>query len=175
MDQPILTYIKTPLHHYTFKPQPIFEWVLSQIKGEHYLNLFAGETELGMSEWRNDMNPDMKNLDSTMEAFEFVKWYDEAIKLGVPGFEKFDTVILDPPYAYRKSMEFYGGRKNSKFKLVKDLLPNIVEDHGRVITFGYHSVSMGINRGFSLHEVAIFNHGGAMHDTIACVEIKTRL
>jgi hypothetical protein len=41
---------------------------------------------------------------------------------------------------------------------------------GIVITFGYHSVSMGAGRGFAVQQVALFSHGGAIDDTIATVE-----
>jgi 23S rRNA G2069 N7-methylase RlmK/C1962 C5-methylase RlmI len=64
-----------------------------------------------------------------------------------PHKDKFDTIILDPPYAYRKSMEMYNGHKASKFNQIKDLIPKILNKNGIVITFGYHSVSMGNSRG----------------------------
>ena len=83
---------------------------------------------------------------------------------------KFDTIILDPPYAYRKSMEMYNGHKASKFNQVKDNLKNILNENGRVITFGYHSVSMGKNRGFEQERILLISHGGAIHDTIAVIE-----
>lgn len=41
---------------------------------------------------------------------------------------------------------------------------------GRVITFGYHSVSMGKRRGFTQERILLMSHGGAIHDTIAVVE-----
>ena len=59
---------------------------------------------------------------------------------------KFDTVILDPPYSYRKSMEMYNGNLNSKFKLIADNLPRIVTLTARIISFGYHSSFFGLTR-----------------------------
>jgi hypothetical protein len=44
----------------------------------------------------------------------------------------------------------------------------------RVITFGYHSVSMGRSRGFEVSEICIMSHGGAIHDTIATVEDRQK-
>ena len=84
--------------------------------------------------------------------------------------EKFDTILLDPPYAYRKSMEMYKGIRCSPFKQLKDEIPNVLKQGGKVITFGYHSNTMGQNRGFTVEKICLFSHGGAIHDTIASVE-----
>jgi 23S rRNA G2069 N7-methylase RlmK/C1962 C5-methylase RlmI len=83
---------------------------------------------------------------------------------------KFNTVLLDPPYAYRKSMELYKGHICSPFKQLKDEIPRILQPKGIVITFGYHSISMGQARGFIPEQIALFSHGGAIHDTIATIE-----
>lgn len=82
----------------------------------------------------------------------------------------FQTVLLDPPYAYRKSMELYKGIICSPFRQLKDEVPKVLEPGGVVITFGYHSVAMGKSRGFEPERIAVFCHGGAIHDTIATVE-----
>ena len=84
----------------------------------------------------------------------------------------FDTVLLDPPYSYRKSMEMYGGRKMSTFNAVKNCITEILTEDGIVITFGYHSVSMGKTRGFEQEEILLMSHGGAIHDTVAIIERK---
>lgn len=83
---------------------------------------------------------------------------------------KFNTVLLDPPYAYRKSMELYNGMVCSPFRQLKDAIIPIVKPGSLVITFGYHSIVMGKNRLFQLEKLALFSHGGAIHDTIASVE-----
>jgi predicted methyltransferase len=124
------------------------------------LNLFAGKTKLAINEFRNDIDPDVE-ADTHIDALEFVKTWKG---------DNFDTVLLDPPYAIRKSMEMYGGRRASPFRQLKDVLPNIIKDKGKLITFGYHSNVMGKNRGFKVEKIALFSHGGAIHDTIASVE-----
>lgn len=154
-------YLKCPLHKYTFKVRKIREWVEVNCMG-YTLNLFCGPTKLNINEYRVDLNPDVIS-DITMDAFEFVSQYKG---------DKFNTILLDPPYAYRKSMEMYEGRMCSDFNKLKDLLPGILNENGRIITFGYHSVSMGIKRGFKVDRIALFSHGGAIHDTIATIEIK---
>lgn len=155
------TYMKTPLRRYTFENRRIREWVESHVEGR-VLNLFAGKTKLDCHEVRNDIRGDMP-ADYHMDALEFVK--------GWVGGE-FNTVLLDPPYSYRKSMEMYNGKKASAFNEVKDTIPKILKPGGLVITFGYHSNSMGAKRGFTQEHLLVMSHGGAIHDTLAIIERK---
>jgi hypothetical protein len=53
---------------------------------------------------------------------------------------------------------------------MKDEVVNVLKPNGKVITFGYHSNTMGANRGFKVEKIGLFSHGGAIHDTIASVE-----
>lgn len=155
-----MEYMKTPLHKYTFSVSTIRNWVEKNSEGK-VLNLFAGKTELNLDEYRVDKDETM-NADWYGDALDFVKQCDQ----------KFDTIILDPPYSYRKSMEMYNGNKASAFKIIKDKLPDLLKEKGKVITFGYHSVSMGKTRGFKQDKVLLMSHGGAIHDTIAVIESK---
>lgn len=157
----IFTYIKTPLNKYTFSIKPIRDWVENRSKGR-VCNLFAGKTKLNLDEFRIDK-------DKTMLA----DWYGDAYDYVKQCKEKYDTILLDPPYAYRKSIEMYNGHKASKFNEIKDIIPKLLNKDGIVITFGYQSVSMGKKRGFRQHEILLLSHGGAIHDTIAVVERKT--
>ena len=155
----ILEYLKTPLHKYTFSRKPIREWVERNSKGK-VLNLFAGKVLLNLDEMRNDVDLGM-NADYNMDALEFIRIWDTFV---------FNTIILDPPYSYRKSMEMYNGHLNSKFKLIADEIPRILKKDGNVISFGYHSTFMGKVRDFKLKELCVFAHGGAQHCTIGIVE-----
>ena len=159
-----IDYIRCPLKRYTFQVKPIREWVENECEGV-VLNLFAGKTPLSsnISEIRNDIDIEML-ADFHLDALEFVQNWQ------VWQGQKFHTVILDPPYSYRKSMEMYNGFKASPFRQLKDALPQILESDGKIITFGYHSVVMGRGRGFEVEKIALFSHGGAIHDTIASVE-----
>jgi hypothetical protein len=155
--------MKTPLYRYTFKNKRIKEWVENRCEGIT-LNLFAGLNMLeGVNEIRNDLDPDAP-ADYYMDALQLVEQFE--------GNVLFETVLLDPPYSYRKSMEMYGGRKMSAFNAVKNGIDEILTKDGIVITFGYHSVSMGKTRGFAQEEVLLLSHGGAIHDTIAIIERK---
>ena len=158
----MFTYIKTPLNRYTFKSKSIRDWLESRCYGK-VLNLFAGKTLLNVNEVRNDIDESMV-ADYHMDALDFVKCWKG---------NKFDVVILDPPYSYRKSMEMYNSHRASRFNQIKDLLPKILKRGGKVITFGYHSVSMGKKRGFSQEKILLMSHGGAIHDTIATIELLT--
>ena len=152
-------YIKCPLNRWTFKVKPIREWTEQTCEGLT-LNLFAGRTKLMIDEVRNDLD-DEALADFNMDALEFVKAWNG---------REFNTILLDPPYAYRKSMEMYKGIKASPFRQLKDEIPRILSPGGIVITFGYHSNTMGAGRQFKTERIGLFSHGGAIHDTIASVE-----
>ena len=85
---------------------------------------------------------------------------------------KFNTVILDPPYSYRKSMEMYNNHRNSRFKLIADNLSKIITKNAKIISFGYHTTFMGRVRSFELSELCVFAHGGSQHATIGIIEEK---
>jgi len=157
----IIEYMKVPLHKYTFKPEKLRGWVEDNIEGV-VLNLFAGEIKLNCDEVRNDIRSEMP-ADYHMDALDFVREWKGSL---------FDTVILDPPYGYRKSMELYDGAVSSPFNSLKNHLSSILNPLGKVITFGYHSISMGKSRGFEQEKILLMSHGGAIHDTIAVVEKK---
>jgi hypothetical protein len=159
----VLTLINTNLRRYTFQSPKIKKWVENRSSG-YCLNLFAGLTKLDITEIRNDINPDMM-ADFHKDALDFIKEWDGA---------KFDTVILDPPYAYRKAMELYDSRYSSRFKQIADNIENILNPNGIIISFGYHSTFMGQKRGFELKELCVFAHGGAQHCTIGIIETRRR-
>jgi len=156
------SYLKTPINRYTFKSERIKVWVESNVE-ELVLNLFAGKVLLKCREIRNDINENMPGH-YHMDALDFCNYWKEQ------NYEKFRTILLDPPYSYRKSMTKYEGRVMSPFNALKNVLPSILEDSGIVITFGYHSVSMGTKRGFRQEHILLISHSGAIHDTIATIE-----
>ena len=162
------TYLRTPLYRYTFRNKKIRKWVESHVEGK-VLNLFAGKYRLNCDEVRNDIREDM-DADYHMDALDFVKYWSCVVN-AYEG-EKFGTIILDPPYAYRKSMEMYDGALSSRFNQVKNEIQKILRPNGIVITFGYHSNSMGKKRGYEQEHILLMSHGGAIHDTIAIIERK---
>ncbi|MFA6083416.1 hypothetical protein [Mucilaginibacter sp.] len=159
----VIDHIRCPLHRYTFTIKPIRDWVENNCEG-NVLNLFCGKTPLAVNETRNDLNLEIE-ADFHLDALELLRTWNGP---------RFQTILLDPPYAYRKSMELYNGAVCSPFRQLKDAIGKCIMPNGIVITFGYHSVSMGRNRGYTLEKLAIFSHGGAIHDTIASMERFTR-
>lgn len=159
-----LELIRSNLRRYTFESPKIKKWTESNCSGL-VLNLFAGKTKLKVNEIRNDIDI-TADADYNKDAFDFVREYN-----GMP----FDTVILDPPYSYRKSMEMYNNNRNSRFKLIADHLPKIITPTCRVISFGYHSTFLGKKRGYVLEKLCVFAHGGAQHCTIAIIEVKKEI
>lgn len=160
-----LTYLVQPPRKYTFEQPKLKKYVEDNCKGK-VLNLFAGKTVLNVDEIRVDLSDEFKP-DYNMEAFDFVlmakknKW-------------KYDTIILDPPYSLRKSMEKYNGKICSTFNKIKNVIPYILNDKGKVITLGYTSVCMGNVRGFNKTDVCLVCHGGSHHDTVVVIEEKIK-
>ena len=164
-NEPNLKFIQTPLNRYTFKSPKMKKWVQGNIKGKT-LNLFAGKIRL------TDDNYTCKEVrvdaDVTMDADFFMDAYEYVLQCE----DTFDTILLDPPYQYRKAMEMYNGQYSSKFKLIADEIPKLLNKNGNVISFGYHSTYLGKIRQFKLSELCVFAHSGAQHCTIAIVEEK---
>jgi len=158
------TYLRQPVKKYTFEMPQLLKWTAQNCKGRT-LNLFAGKTILsGVDEIRVDLNKEMP-ADYHMDAFMFVLM---AKKEGLI----FDTIIFDPPYNLRKSREKYLGIYTSELRKIKSELPNIINNNGVVISYGYDSSGMGRRRGFELIHVCIVNHSGDHNDTICIIEQK---
>ena len=155
------TYILQPAKRYTFEQPKVKKWVEKMCIGK-VLNLFAGKVKLDVDEVRNDIDIFMP-ADYHEDAYDFVCNLSD---------KSFDTVVLDPPYSLRKSREKYEGRCIGSFTKIKDVLPRILKDRGRVITFGYDSVGMSKKRGFEKKAILIVCHSGDHDDTIAIVEDK---
>ena len=157
-----LELIHTNLRRNTFQCPQIKEWAECNCSGR-VLNLFAGPTKLEVQEVRNDINATAP-ADYHKDALDFV------LEWGERHIEKFDTVLLDPPYSYRKAMEMYQGNYCSRFKRIADNIWNVLKPGGQVISFGYHSSFLGKIRGFELKKLCVFAHGGAQHCTIGIIE-----
>lgn len=153
-------YLNQPPRKWTFEQPKLKKWIEKWSKGKT-LNLFAGKTRLKLNEFRVDASPDF-TPDYVGDAYEFV----------ANTSQKFDTIILDPPYNLRKAREAYGGRWIGSFTKIRNELSKILNEKGRVITLGYDSVGMSKSRGFSKIAVCLVCHGGDHNDTIGLVEEK---
>ena len=148
------TYLRQPLNRYMFKVPKTRAWVEENCKGKYVLNLFAGLTRLGgCTGVANGIDP---NVPSTLFSIDALDCSKRLIELG----ELFDFILLEPPYSYCKGMELYSGHKNSRFKQLLDVLPDILTPSGWVITFGYHSRVMGDSRSFRIREICLISLEG---------------
>ena len=152
------TYLMQPPNRWTFQQPKLKAWVESHCKGL-VLNLFAGKTKLDCLEVRVDASNEY-DPDIVSDAFEFV------LTTG----RKFDTVILDPPYSYRKSMEKYNGKTVSSKTKLKNELQRILNPGAVVISLGYDSVGMSKSRRCIKTNICLVCHSGHYHDTIVLVE-----
>jgi len=152
-------YLSQPPKRYTFEQPQLKQWVEMHCTGS-VLNLFAGKIRLNVEEVRVDIDPTV-SPDYTMDAFTFVTSWNVG---------KFDTVVLDPPYNVRKAREKYDGRYLGVYTKIKDALPRIMADKGRVISLGYDTVGMSRSRGFQKIAVCVVCHGGDHNDTLGLVE-----
>ena len=153
-----LELVRTNLRRYTFDSPKIKKWVEENSSGK-CLNLFAGKNKLNLDEVRNDLDENAL-ADYHMDALDFVKQCND----------KFDTIILDPPYALRKAMEMYKGNYSSKFKQISDEIGRLCKPTTKIISFGYHSTFMGKVREYNLAKLCVFAHGGSQHCTIGIIE-----
>lgn len=157
------TYLLQPPKRYTFQQPKLKQWVEKWCKGKT-LNLFCGmiKLEIPYTQICVDIDTNMP-ADYHQDAFEFVSNYRG---------EKFDTIVLDPPYSLRKSREKYGGRYIGSFTKIKNKLPDILKENGRIITLGYDSVGMAKCRGFTKIALCLVCHSGDHDDTVGVVEEK---
>lgn len=155
------TYLAQPPKRYTFAAPKLRKWIEGWCQGK-VLNLFAGKTILNVDETRVDIDEEMP-ADYHLDARLFV---------GLLQYEKehFDTVILDPPWNYRKAREKYEGRMIGRLTDLKNMLPLILHPKGRVISMGYSSVGMSKSRGFTKIALCLVCHGGDHNDAIGLVE-----
>lgn len=123
--------------------------------------------------YTNDLNPNTK-AESHLDAVDFLESLAD-------GGIKADLLIFDPPYSPRQISECYQqiGRavttqdtQSSFWRKVRDAAIPVLAADAIVISCGWNSGGMGINRGFDLFSVLLVCHGGAHNDTIVTVEKK---
>lgn len=156
------TYLLQPPRKFTFEQPKLKLWTEKWCQGK-VLNLFAGITKLNIDEYRVDINKEMI-ADYYGDAYEFIKNTNM----------KFDTIILDPPYNLRKSREKYEGKYIGSFTKIKNELSKILNENGKIITFGYDSTGMSKIRGFEKIAICLVCHSGDHNDTICIIEKRIK-
>ena len=157
----------------TFKCSPIREFVIKYINSSKVsVDPFSRNSQLATH--RNDLNPET-TAEYHMDSVSFLKMiFKNNIRA--------DLGILDPPYSVRQMSECYQsiGKKTSMqdsqgvgiYKHTRDEMDKIIKIGGIVLSFGWNSVGMGINRYYQIEEILMVCHGGMHNDTICMAEIK---
>jgi len=155
-------YLCQPPKKWTFEQPKLKKWVEGWCQGE-LLNLFAGKIDIRWDEISVDISKEWLPQ-YNMDCRDFVKHWKQ--------FESdlFHTVVLDPPYTWRKAKEKYGGKMIGQYPRLKDELLDILTPNARVISLGWDTVGMSKSRGFKKIAVCIVCHGGDHRDTLCLVE-----
>lgn len=158
---------------WTFTIKPIKELLEEEMGSGMFLKGYWCDPFAGINsqaQETNDLNPKRK-AKYCMEAMDFLKMW---------GDETFDGVLFDPPYSPSQVKECYENiginctsesTKQSFYSEAKNEITRILKPNGKVISFGWNSNGLGINRGFTMERILIVPHGGAKNDTIVTVEI----
>lgn len=155
---------------WTFECPPIKKFVEYYMgDGLCWADPFCGKNS--WAEYRNDLNPEIGNASTHLEATEFVRTLEDK-QLGF---------IFDPPYSPRQVKESYESigltmtselARSSFYSEVKNAICSKLNSGGIVLSFGWNSNGMGKVRGFELLEVLLVSHGGNRNDTICIAEKK---
>jgi hypothetical protein len=164
----------------TFSIKPIRELVYRYIslfifneQPSLILDPFVGNSPFKKVCKSNDLNPGIE-ADSHLDAIEFLKTFDNS---------SIDLILFDPPYSVRQVSECYKGigknvtqedTRMTFYSNIKDEMNRVLKIGGYVISCGWTTNGMGINRGFEIKEILIVPHGGHKNDTLVTVEKKVR-
>jgi hypothetical protein len=128
----------------------------------------------GWATYTNDLNPKTKA--------QFHLPANEFLALMKAKEVRPDLVLFDPPYNLAQIKECYQGvgkefgqweaQHGAYWQEEKDLIRDIVPPGGIVLSFGWNSNGMGLDRGFKIVEIMLMAHGGPHADTICMAEKK---
>jgi len=157
----------------TFEIAPIRNFVKKYLNNSKIsIDPFARNQEFAT--YTNDLDPDTK-AKYHLPAEEFlIKLKNDNIKA--------DLIIFDPPYSPRQISECYkniGKKCNMEdtqsgklYSKIKNLINDLLEPQGHVLSFGWNSVGMGRKYNYLTEEILLVCHGGAHNDTICLSERK---
>lgn len=134
---------------------------------EVILNPFCGYTSIGTH--TNDLNPEIF-ADEHLDAIVYLKKQPSLFS---------DVVLFDPPFSQEQAKRAYAkvgmenfAKNSAWFSELKIEIMRISKQGGVVISCGWNSGGMGINRGFRIVDGLLICHGAAHNDTIVTVEKK---
>ena len=153
----------------TFTVRPIRDFVMRYVT-EDSCDPFARNSGIALD--TNDLNTET-TARYHMEAVEFLKMMAEDGR-------RYSTVLFDPPYSPRQISEAYqsvglkAGTKETQnsalYRRCRDYIARMVPVGGHVLSFGWNTTGMGVDRGFDPVEILIVCHGGAHNDTLCLAE-----
>jgi hypothetical protein len=121
----------------------------------------------------NDLNPDTL-AEHHLDAADFLQLLaDRGVRA--------QLCLFDPPYSPRQIKECYDGigqkmqqmdAFRTHWKPERDLIDQLIEPGGVVISLGWNSIGMGRKRPYALEELLIVCHGPGHNDTICIAERK---
>lgn len=157
-------------NRYTFDIPPIAQFVRGYLaKSKVSVDPFSGNKR--WATYTNDLNPETP-AEYHRDAEEFL------VRLRHDGLQA-DLVIFDPPYSPGQVVECYkaasveradAGQNGALYRRVRDAVAGVLVAGGIVLSFGWNSAGMGIDRGFEIIDGLLVCHGGAHNDTICMAE-----
>lgn len=131
----------------------------------------------GWATYTNDINP-ATTAQSHQDAEAFLRALADDGTIA-------DLALFDPPYSPRQVSEHYKAaglqvtgedtQNGRLYRRVRDAIDRLMRPGGIVLSFGWQSVGMGVNRGYELFETMLVAHGGGHNDTICIAERKSIL
>lgn len=155
---------------WTFTIKPIKELLKEEVVGWVWCDPFSWENS--PAKFTNDLRESMPTTHH-MDALEFLKSMET---------DSMDWVLFDPPYSITQAKQCYEwmgmellDTKPTSMKYwwdCKNEISRITKKWWKVICFGWNSMGIGINRGFTMERILLIPHWGSKNDTICTVEIK---
>lgn len=157
----------------TFTIPPIAKFVGRYLAGAKVsVDPFARNSRLAT--WTNDLDPKTR-AGMHMDAEEFCE------KLSFNNVRA-DLGLFDPPYSPRQISEVYKSvglevgmeetQNAALYKRVRTAMDRLIKPGGVVLSFGWNSAGMGVERGYEIIEILLVAHGGGHNDTICVAERK---
>lgn len=154
---------------WTFTIKPIRELIAEEMTEGVWIDPFAGENS--PAQITNDLNPERPTTHH-MEALDFLR--------GLPN-KSADGAFFDPPYSPRQVKEVYEDigkdtvadhTRMDFWTKCKNEIDRILKPNGKVLCFGWNSMGLGKNRGYTMTRILLVPHGANKNDTICTVELK---
>lgn len=152
----------------TFDIPPIRALVKSYLR-ESRISVDAFARNKRWATYTNDLNPETA-AESHLPADEFLARMTVMV----------DLALFDPPYSPEQIVRCYQsiGLSTAHFAAgigwakVRDLIDALVVPNGVVISCGWNTIGMGVERGYRIEQILLVSHGREHNDTIVTVERK---